>query len=255
MKNSTRQAVVIVSTLVSLFGIYLINTGKTSLKPTGEVAGREEVINYALPPDFSFSIWSVIYLGFVIYAIYQALPSQKENPYLKSTGYPIALSILLNLLWTVIVGLEQWLAAYFLQWLMLAIALVILFRWKMKASAFPKSQKWLSVPFALYAGWLTVAMIPFTASLLNMTGWNYAPFSQKTWAVILYVAACFIVLAAYRKIRQPFYIIPLAWALFGFAIRFNDVLQAVSAVLAAFLFIYFIYSSIGFYKQNPAKVS
>lgn len=253
MKNTTRQIIVLSSTLISLFGIYWINAGKTSLKPVSQVAGREEVINYTLPPDFSFGIWSVIYLGFLIYAIYQLIPSQKNNAYLIATGYPVALSILFNLLWTVIVGLEQWFAAYFLQWVMLAVAIQILLRWSI-GSSLPLTQKWLSVPFALYAGWLTVAMIPFTSDLLNKSSWNYAPFEPKTWAVILYIIACVIVLAVFRKLRHPFYILPLAWALFGFVTRFDAVLQVTAAALAVILLIVFIMQCVRFYKHDREQI-
>ncbi len=252
MKNIIRQIIVLSSVIVSFFGFYWIGSGKTSLKQVSEVAGREEVINYTLPPDFSFGIWSLIYAGFLVYAVFHSLPSQRNNRYFITTGYPVALSILLNLLWIVIVGLEQWVPAYFLQWVMLAVAIQILLRWDIRSSL-PSTQKWLSVPFALYAGWLTVAMIPFTSDLLNKSGWNYGPFEPKTWAVILYVIACIIVFAAYRKLRHPFYILPLAWALFGFVIRFDALLQITAAALAIILLFIFITQCIRFYKHDAGQ--
>lgn len=244
-----KQLVVFITTIVSLFGQYLINAGKTSLKTTAEVAGREEVINYTLPPDFSFAIWGVIYLGFVIYAFYGFRKNAAADVQLQKTAYPIALSIFLNLLWTILVGAELWVWAYPLQWLMLVVAIIILFRWDLDKHPLTHTQKYLSIPFALYAGWLTVAMIPFTSDLLNKSGWNYAPFSQQTWAVILYVAACVIVYWAYRNLKQPFYLIPLAWALFGFAIRFDALLQWVSAGLCLLILFFFFFHLPGFYNQ------
>lgn len=242
-----RQVIVLVSTLISIFGIYWINAGNTSLKRTGEVAGREEVINYALPPGFSFSIWGLIYLGFLIYALYGLKKTIVNQDILDRTAYPIAVSIALNFIWIIIVGLELWLPAYFLQWLMLIISLAILIRWRSNKEA-SLANKWLSIPFALYAGWLTVAMIPFTSDLLNKSGWDYAPFAPRTWAIIVYITACVIVLFAYKKLGNPFYIFPLAWVFFGYFIRFDEELKVVAGILMVITFVFFIFQLSLFFK-------
>lgn len=247
-----KQWVVLLATLVSLAGQYWINTGKTGLKTTGEVAGREEVINYTLPPDFIFSIWGLIYLGFVAYAFTGLGRKAAADPQMNKTAYPVAVSIFLNLFWTVLVGLELWVWAYPLQWIMLVIALVILFRWDLHRTPRTAYQKYLSIPFALYAGWLTVAMIPFTSDLLNRSGWNFAPFTPVTWGLILYVAACLIVLFAFPTLKQPFYLLPLVWALFGFFIRFDDPLRTAALVLAVLLALFFLVQLPRFYR-DPAK--
>src|SRR5687767_15468365 len=96
MVMKKKQWVVVIATLISIFGLYWINAGKTTLKTTGEVAGREEVINYTLPPGFIFSIWGVIYLGFFVYAVAAFGKKAAADPHMKRTAYPVALSIFLN---------------------------------------------------------------------------------------------------------------------------------------------------------------
>jgi len=248
-----KQLIVLITTVVSLFGLYWINTGKTNLKTVAEVAGREEVINYTLPPDFIFSIWGVIYLGFLIYALYGIKKKNVINPQLDKTAYPISLSIFLNFLWTVIVGADLWIWAYFLQWIMLVIAIVIMDRWDLNKRPLTNIQKLLSIPFALYTGWLTVAMIPFTSDLLNKSGWNYKPFSPTTWALIMYFVACIIVFLAFQKIKQPFYLLPLAWALFGFSVRFDSPLKGTAIGLMALMTIYFITQLPKFYREAKSS--
>jgi len=235
-----KKVIVLLVTLASIFGIYWINAGKTVLKTTAEVAGREEAINYTLPPGFVFSIWGIIYLGFLVYAIYGL-----GRPYLKNTFFDrithwVSISMLLNLLWVTLTGLEWWIYAFFLQWLMLVIAIRMLLQWQLGQRPLTRLQKWMSLPFALYAGWLTTAMIPFIADLLNKSGWNYSPFAPVTWAVIIYVVACAIVLLAYKRLQQPFYIIPLAWALVGLSIRFDGILRTTAAFLAGILLAVFL---------------
>lgn len=234
-----KPVIVLLSTLVSIFGIYWINAGKTALKTTAEVAGREELINYTLPPGFVFSIWGIIYLGFLIYAIYGLKKPQYNHTFFDRTGHWVAISILLNLLWVTLTGLELWIYAYFLQWIMLFISIRLLHRWHLNVRPLTNIQKWMSIPFALYAGWLTTAMIPFTSDLLNKSGWNFAPFEPRTWGVIIYIAAFFIVWLAYRRLKQPFYLIPLAWAFVGFAVRFDGSLRITAAILSALLMVIF----------------
>lgn len=246
----TKQWLVFFTTIISIFGLYWINTGKTGLKKTSEVAGREEVINYTLPPGFIFSIWGLIYIGFIIYAIYGLRKEGATDPHMNKTAYPVALSIFLNLAWTTVVGFGLWVWAYPLQWIMLVISIVILYRWDLDSRPLSPVQKYLSIPFALYAGWLTVAMIPFTADLLNTSGWNQEPFAPTTWALILYVVACGIVLLALRKLKQPFYILPLAWALFGFFVRFEAPLKTVAAILAVLLIVFFFIQLPKFYRDR-----
>jgi hypothetical protein len=245
-----RSILVVLSTALSLFGQYWINAGKTSLKTTAEVAGREEVRNYALPPDYAFGIWGVIYLGFVLYAVYGLTSKGARDPFFKSTAVLVAVSIVLNFLWTFIVGLDLWTMAFFLQWIMMVLSLLLLLRWKLHVSPLSFSQRFLSIPFALYAGWLTVAMIPFTADLLNKTGWDYRPFDPQTWAIIIYILACMIVVLAYRRLKQPFYLLPVVWALAGYAVRFDGTLRVVSIVLAALMVVYFFIEAFRFYKTR-----
>ena len=250
-----KQLVVLLTTILSLFGQYWINAGKTTLKSTAEVAGREEVINYTLPPDFIFSIWGVIYLGFLVYAAVGLGTKGATDAQMNKTAYPVAISIFLNFLWTILVGAELWVWAYPLQWMMLAIAIIIMFRWELNHRPLSAFQKYMSIPFALYAGWLTVAMIPFTSDLLNKSGWNFEPFAPTTWALILYVAACIIVLLAFRTLKQPFYLLPLTWALFGFFIRFDDPLKTTAAGLMALLLFYFLVQLLKFYRKSRSRGS
>jgi hypothetical protein len=253
MKN--KQLLVLIATLISIGGIYLINSGITSLKQTGEVAGDEEVINYTLPPGYVFGIWGVIYLGFLIYAFYGLKSSAQKDPYMNRTAVPVTISIVLNLVWVVMVGLEWWVAAYPLQWLMLGLAIYLLKQWESGKKPCTDLQKAMSVPFALYAGWLTVAMIPFTSDLLNEAGWNGGPFSRETWAAIMYIVATVIVVWAYTRLLQPFYLLPLAWAFWGFVFRFEGVVENAAMVLGGLLTIYFFVRLFLFYKiRNPYVV-
>jgi len=57
--------------------------------------------SYLAPAGPAFSIWSVIYLGLIAYAIWQALPRQRANPRQRALGWLIALTMVLNGSWLI----------------------------------------------------------------------------------------------------------------------------------------------------------
>lgn len=94
MKDLLRLMSVIVTILATL----VINGLATSLPinglTTGQISDRFKV--YFVPAGYVFSIWGLIYLGLIAFAIFQALPSQRENPRLRATGWWISLGGLAN---------------------------------------------------------------------------------------------------------------------------------------------------------------
>jgi hypothetical protein len=51
------------------------------------------------PAGYVFSIWGIIYLGWLAYTVYQALPAQRTNPRLRAIGWPYVVSGVANSLW------------------------------------------------------------------------------------------------------------------------------------------------------------
>ena len=70
------------------------------------------------PGRQAFSIWSVIYLLMIAYAVWQALPGQRARQRQRRAGWWIALTAVLNGLWL--------LAAQFLNLFATVVAIVIL---------------------------------------------------------------------------------------------------------------------------------
>ena len=64
---------------------------------TGDVANRYLGKNLWLPAGYVFAIWGLIYIGLIAYAIYQSLPSQRENPRLRAIGWPFVISCVANI--------------------------------------------------------------------------------------------------------------------------------------------------------------
>src|SRR5512138_3929929 len=96
-KDTLRQYANLLSVLLALTVNILASALPLNGQNTGEISDRFKV--YFVPAGYVFSIWGLIYIGLIAYAVYQALPSQRENPRLRATGWWIALGGLANSAW------------------------------------------------------------------------------------------------------------------------------------------------------------
>lgn len=94
MKDTLRQIANVFALLATIVVNGLANALPLNGLSTGEISDRFEV--YFVPAGYVFSIWGLIYLALVAFAIYQALPAQRENPRLRRVGYLFVLSCAAN---------------------------------------------------------------------------------------------------------------------------------------------------------------
>src|SRR5512136_2836448 len=105
MKNTLRQIAVIVTVIATITINVLANALPLNGLNTGQISDRFKV--YFVPAGYVFSIWGLIYIGLIAYAVFQALPAQRENPRLRRTGYLAAASGLANIVWLFFWHYEQ----------------------------------------------------------------------------------------------------------------------------------------------------
>src|SRR5512147_1061969 len=105
MKDTLRQITVIVTIIGTLIVNGLANALPLNGQNTGQISDRFQV--YFVPAGYVFSIWGLIYIGLIAYAVFQALPSQKTNPRLEATGWWVALGGLANMAWIFLWHYEQ----------------------------------------------------------------------------------------------------------------------------------------------------
>ena len=96
-KDTTRQWANLVGAVLAI----AVNTLAVRLPLNGQDTGAisDRLAAYFVPAGYVFSIWGVIYLGWIAFVIYQFLPSQKASPRLRRLGYVFALSCVFNATW------------------------------------------------------------------------------------------------------------------------------------------------------------
>ena len=138
---------------------------------TGAISDRFAI--YFVPAGYVFSIWGLIYLGLIAYAIFQALPAQRENPRLRSIGGLFALASVANIAWIFLWHYEVFPATLAVMLVLLGSLIAIYLRLGTGLTQVSRAETWMvRVPFSVYLGWITVATVANATQLLYFLGWN-----------------------------------------------------------------------------------
>ncbi len=217
-KNLIRQIAVV----LALAGVVVMN-GLANALPlnglqTGEISDRFAI--YFVPAGYVFSIWGLIYLALIGYAVFQALPSQRANSRLQAIGYWFVLSCIANVVWLFLWHYEQFYWTLVAMLALLGSLIVIYLRLDIGRSRPTIAERWLvEAPFSLYLGWITVATVANVTQLLYYLGWSGWGLPAAGW-FILVLAAVLIIAGAMAYTRHDvIYLLVLVWALAGIAIK------------------------------------
>lgn len=187
---------------------------------TGEISDRFPI--RFVPAGYVFAIWGVIYLGLIAFAIYQALPSQRENKTLDAIAPAYWLASIANAVWIVLWHYEYFTLTIFVMAVLL-LSLISIYR-RLRIEAAPNAAFRLSVlvPFSIYLGWISVATIANASQLLYFLNWNAFGLSAELWAVIMLVVATVLGVLMLMRERDVAYALVLVWAYVGIAVAQAD---------------------------------
>jgi hypothetical protein len=217
-KDTIRQVVNFLAVIGTIAMNGLANALPLNGQLTGEISDRFRVI--FVPAGYVFSIWGLIYVGLLAFAVFQALPSQRQNAGLRRIGYLPSLSGVANVAWLFLwhYNLFGWTLVVML--LLLAGLLAIYLRLGIgKTPAVGAGELCaVRVPFSIYLGWITVATLANVTDVLSLTAWDGFGIGPEAWAVILLVLATLLALAMAATRRDAAYILVLTWAFAGIGV-------------------------------------
>ena len=222
MKDILRQISVALTILATIVVNVLANALPINGQNTGAISDRFQV--YFVPAGYVFSIWGVIYIGLIAFAIFQALPSQRENPRLRAAGWWIALGGLANIAWIFLWHYEQFPLTLIAMLVLLGTLIITYLRLDIGRSTVSKAETWAArVPFSIYLGWITVATVANVTSLLYFLNWDGFGIAPEVWMWI--VLAVVLVIAALMNFsrRDIAYTAVILWALAGISVKHADV--------------------------------
>jgi hypothetical protein len=234
-KDSLRQWINVVAIIVTLAVNILANAVPFNGQTTGEISDRFEV--YFVPAGYVFAIWGVIYIGLIAFAIYQALPSQAENPRLRRLGYLFAIANLVNAFWLFFWHYNLFVMSLLAMLTLLGLLIATYLILEIGCTRVPAGERWMiQVPVSIYLGWISVATIANVSDVLYYLEWNALGINPESWAVIMLAVA--VVLATIMALtrRDVAFLLVFLWSFIGIGIAQSDTrLVSVSAWVAAFL--------------------
>jgi len=217
-KDIWRQIANILSVVLALTVNILASTLPLNGQNTGEISDRFQV--FFVPAGYVFAIWGVIYIGWIAFAVYQALPAQKESPRLRKLGYLFALSGLLNAAWLFCWHYNQFGLSVLVMLGLLGLLIASYLRLDVGRTPVGTAEKWcVDVPFSIYLGWISVAAIANVTDWLYFVNWNGFGIAPEIWAVIMLLVASLVGVMMALTRRDSAYLFVFAWSFAGIAVK------------------------------------
>jgi hypothetical protein len=221
--------------VIATLGMITVNGLANALpingKTTGDISDGFDIL--FTPAGYVFSIWGLIYLGLLGFAVVQALPSRRDDRALKAIRPWFLLNALGNASWIVSWHHEQFLLSWFVMLVILG-SLVAIYR---QLLTHPPSGAvnvlLVQTPFRIYLGWITVATIANTTVTLSSLGLA-SVFADPLVTIALLVAATAVCTAVSLRCTDPVYAAVFVWAEIGIAVANpgEPTLRAVAFALA-----------------------
>ena len=232
------QILVILATIIVIFVNYLSTKGYIGgITPE---AISEKYPTYITPAGYAFSIWALIYLGLILFSLFQIMPVQKEN-YKKIRAFYL-LSCLANCVWIYLWHHQLIVASVGAMLVLLASLIAININLTKEDSAIAR------VPFGIYFGWITVAALVNTAVCLTYLGFQIS----ITVACVLIAIATFFGVIVRLKLPNVAYGLTVTWGIVAVAVKHGGV-TAISFVSAIAVIILLIAAITPFLRLYEAK--
>lgn len=172
-----------------------------------------------VPAGYVFSIWGLIYVCLLAFGVFQLLPSQRGNPFIGATDWWFGLSCLANCGWLFAWHYGLYPLSLFIMFL-LFLVLVIIYAGLHpadKKAAIPglSTRLFVRLPFSIYLGWITVALLANTSDVLSWAGLAGLGAPSAAWAAALCIVAGTASLLMGVICRDVAYVAVIVWALIG----------------------------------------
>ncbi len=215
--------VLVLVIVVALNG--LAATGAMSGASIGDIANRYRSL--FLPASYVFGIWSLIYLGLIASAVYQALPTAGAERAVARLGIWWAVTGVLNVAWISLFSFGQFALALLVMVVFLITLIAIGERVRGGKEGAEHSplveQAFLVWPQDLYLAWISVALIANSFQFAHAVEWGGFGIAESTWAVAMMLVATLLgTIMAWGRGNWLFPLV-VAWALRGIGARYPEV--------------------------------
>lgn len=222
--------VIVANSLANILPINGYNTGELSdLYP-----------NLFVPAGVTFSIWAVIYLFLLLFTVYQTgifskLSVNEEIKFFRISGL-FMISCILNVEWILLWHYRQIFPSVLVMILLLMALGYIYVNTRTIENSSLKTKIFISAPFSLYFGWITVAIIANITTLLVDIGWNRWGLPEEFWTCTMITVAVLITVLIQKAYKDLVFNGVLIWSILGIIIRHQSTYSNQYPIVIIFAF-------------------
>jgi Ca2+/Na+ antiporter len=219
MLNKVGLVVAVAVTLVVNMAAVLLPLNN---KTTAEISDSFEV--YFVPANYVFGVWSIIYLGLIAFAIYQATLKDSDYALVKKMTPAVILASIFNSLWLFMWHYEifAWTLVLMIMLLISLLAIYYIFK-QAKPSEKPRYfELFIKLPFSIYLGWITVATVANVTDIFYLMGWNILSLPGQVWSAIMIAVASLLGVLMILRENDFAYASVIVWAITGIAVKFPN---------------------------------
>lgn len=208
----------IVTIIINALAVILPLNGKTTQQLS------DALPNLFVPAGLTFSIWGIIYILWVVFAVYQARDLLKKEetpmPFLSQISALFILSSVANSAWIFAWQYQQVGLSLIIIILLLLTLIALYIRLNVGRTSVPLKEKLcVHLQFSVYLGWITVATIANVTAYLFSVHWNGLGISDVMWTILVISVGVLITLLALVTRRDIAYSLVVIWALLGIYLK------------------------------------
>jgi hypothetical protein len=218
------QIINVIAVLLTILLNALANIIPFNNVTTGEVA--DNFLNYFTPMGYVFAIWGAIYVLLLIFVFYQIRANQVNEEYLGKIGFLYLIGAILNVTWLLVFhysygndALLVWTEPLIVG--LLVVLLITYVKLEIGVKEVPLKQKIaVHLPVSVYVGWISLATIANTASVL-VTYFVIPLEVQYLWTALVLIIALLITSLMIILRRDIAYALVVIWAAPGIAAKWT----------------------------------
>lgn len=215
-RSLTQRVAIVLAVIVQIGASFLPELGLG--QPIGN---RSDAIRTLITPSgWTFAIWGPLFLGSAIFAIWQALPAQKNNDLVARIGWPAVVALGSQGVWAIYTQFTNLTAISAIIILTSLIALLIILRTLCEAAPMSGKERWMvALVFSGLAAWLTAASIVNISASLAYYGVGGDFAYPLAAALMIGIGGVIAAMATVRSRGNPWYALAFCWALLGIYFR------------------------------------
>lgn len=221
----------------------LTDLGFMGPNPVGQTANYNEPL--IVPAGYAFAIWGLIYLGLIIFPLYQLFTKKERHPLWKKVHIWFSLNVIGNGLWLVLASYDWlWLSVFIIIGMLISLYNINILLAKIKGTGEALQYWFEEFVFHIYFAWITLATALNFSAALQFYEWNGFGVSENSWAIIILIIAAGISAMVFLKFKIKAYAFVVIWAFLALIVRHGNtsiVLSVLSgSVIILFLILFFV---------------